>query len=469
MRTFIKFRIVPVLVIGILVFACTPEYFSADNFNGQVKVNSGLVSHFPQTAREKNLVVNLEKVTQTIKSLYKDKKNVMIVNAAIGAKVYTDESILLSDLIYPDKSRLANNKTFSEICRKNNLDVKRFSESFWKDVDSRDDVSYKTFLSQIKQPEFVISGKTLSKDKIINLKGGRGGSNSEIIPVTIYQPYFTPNYVRPGDEGGNPSAYLSRITTIATATADADEGIGDLAVYNSYGNVIAYSQVLVNDAYCAANPTHIVGVNGVSPYEEGSVTTTNLINPGPEIPVSGLDRKIRQVYINEIKLINHFDRLISFTGNGGGSEMVFTRSDGYLKTVDGQVQADNFFVLKVISRKDINDRKWVGLAVEWDGEWEFDNKEQYFAIYEEDNRNQAEFTGQIKTTVKIDSVPIEANIGFKVTYKSDDAIITQRTYSGSSFFLFNRIDLGTGFRNGWPVRDEGGSVSFTFADRIYTP
>lgn len=282
--------------------------------------------------------------------------------------------------------------------------------------------------------------------------------------VSVYFPY-SEEYI---DEnfGASPN-----IVSIISATADADEGIGEIPVFDSYGNLLRYDQILVNDEYAAANPTHIIGVNGIEPYDMGAIVQTAFPPTGP-IDLPNFPREVKQVYAGSVKIHNkQYDAFLSFTGNGGGSEIVITRSDGFLKILDGQVQADNFATPpKTISRRDINKRNWVDFSYEWDGDWEKTNLNQVLNIYEDDNRNTLEISGKLGTTLKLsDQITLTVDlIAWKITYKSDDAIIRPALeLKHESFFLLNRTNLEGEMYEGWPVRDKNGPVSWTLNDRTY--
>jgi hypothetical protein len=170
-----------------------------------------------------------------------------------------------------------------------------------------------------------------------------------------------------------------------------------------------------------------------------------------------------------VKCTKQYDRLISISGNGGGSEVRFTRSDGFLKVADGQVQADSYIVGEgSISRKNIKDPVFVSYDVEWDGDWEPTNIEQNLAIYEEDNRNTVEISGEISTTLKLGIFNFTIKpIAYKVTIKSDDPIIKQTNFKHDVFFALNRTNLEALMIDGWPVRDRNAKVSFTLMDRTF--
>lgn len=408
-------------------------------------VNPALVYKTPSTAEEKELVQNLAKVTEVLKELYKDVSNLKVVNASIYAKVYTDQSILLKDLIYPASSRLATSKEFARLTGLWNVSLQAFAANFWKQAEKMNDDSFMSYLSNLNATsrQYYYEGET-----------------------SIYTPYQYE--LQPADEGG----YYAPVTSIITATADANEGWGEQPYYIN-GVFQYYVPVLINDDYAYDNPTQIIGVNGIEPYD-----VTTIVNSAfpPEAPIDipNVPREIKQVYVGDVRCRNQYDALISFTGNGGGSEIRFTRADGFLKIADGQVQADMYVTGdKTISRKDIRKENWVDFSYEWDADWEVANLQQNLAIYEEDNRNTSTLSSTLNTTLTWPAangqpgVAAGGNIGFSISYKSDDAIIKQTNYNRDVFFILNRTNLEGEMHNGWPVRDKNANVSFTLNDRTY--
>lgn len=407
------------------------------------RVNENHVFRKPQTEEEKSLVLNLGKITEVLKEIYKHKDVVKEVNAAIYAGVYSDESVLLRDLVFPGKGLLGQSKRFGELAMQWRFTPGTFSRAFLEAAERK------------KDPQF--SG-------FIQAMGGNFGQRPAeygVEQVSIYYPY-SDEFLEPVYDNQG-----STITTLVTATADADEGLGYLNSYDAYG-MAQYQEVLVNDDYVFANPTHIIGVNGIEPVVTAP-TSVNVFNPTGPIDIADLGRQVKQVYVGEVRCSRQFDKLISFTGNGGGSEIRFTRADGFLKLADGQVQADMFIVdgPYKIERSDIrNGGTWIDWTSVWDNDWETQNLEQNLAIYEEDNRNALTLTGTLKTTVKINSlISGEGSIGFSFSFKSDDAVVFQTNYKHDAFFAMNRFNQEGEMRNGWPVRNRSGSVSFTLLDR----
>jgi hypothetical protein len=431
---------------------CKKQVLDQVSQNQELKVDPAKIQYQPQTASEKKLVENLGKLKDILKSVYSEKTNLNVVNAAIFARAYTDESILVKDLIYPETSILTKNKRFAKVIGDPYANLNNFAKAFWAEVGKNADTEFNTFLSTLK-PE-------PNNSIILNDIGNGSGENRVSIYFPYHEEFIDDNYTNP------PS-----VVSIIAASADSDEGIGEIPVFNSIGQSTGFNQVLINDDYVAANPTHIIGLNGVEPWDQGGVTVMTAYPPSDPIDIPNLPREVKQVHVGSVKIHGkQYDKLISFTGNGGGSEIVFTRSDGFLKVLDGQVQADNFSTPeKTVSRKSIRDYKWVDFSYEWDGDWEINNHRQVLAIYESDNRNSSEISGKISTTLKLgDLVTLTVDlISWKITFKSDDSIIKQEEMKRESFFPLNRTNFSGEMYDDWPVRDRTGPLSYTLNDRTY--
>ncbi len=144
-------------------------------------------------------------------------------------------------------------------------------------------------------------------------------------------------------------------------------------------------------------------------------------------------------------LTKQMDRFVSLTGNGGGSEIKVCRINGYLKIKDEQV--DNFegdIVTIYFSRGDIRKKTWKRIYSVWDPNWNYQDVEQIYAVYEEDNKGEATFNGSLNTTLNLPGKPslgkVVAEIGFKITVPTQDEIITQRKLRQEHLIL-NRREL----------------------------
>ena len=392
-------------------------------------LNQALVFKIPTTVKEKQLVENLGKVTSVLKILYNDKNNLKEVNAAIFSKTYTDESILLKDLIYQENSRLSKSKKFIDLCQKWNILAGNFAQKFWNEVNKSNDQSFKTFLEALKN----------------NQNNGRVGEYDGSGEVTIYYPY-SENYNFTNDP----------ITSLATATADADEGYGDKSFYDTNGT-LQWTHVLVNDDYAFNNPTQIIGVNGVEPIER----VQDPQEPPPPPPPPGISR----VYIGEGVCKHQYDRLISFTGNGGGSEIKYCHLTGYLQPVNQQITTFQDIASVDFSRGDIRNKRLLRTYTVWDDDWAPADLEQVLAIYEEDNTNTVTFNGSIGTTLTFSPGNTgTASIGYNIVRQSQDDIIRELKISRNSYFTGAYQDQGWNFSSdvtfipppiphGWPFYD----------------
>lgn len=406
------------------------------------------------------MVANLGRITEVLKEMYKEPQNFKLVRAVLSSKTVGDKAVYLRDLLI-ENSSLKENKVLIQNLTEQNLSLENFSKTLSSKIEGTKDVQLVSFINAIKGNNSI---KTVVRSVVKDVVATDAPYNPNDIPheVTIYEPY-------PLEE----DVYGNLCPTLVVATADADEGIGSRPVYNLNNEIIRYDEVLVNDEFAALNPTQIIGVNGIEPEVVDDNGTPISYSPEPPTIVPNLQRRILKVDIGDVTCTHNYDSFISFTGNGGGSEIRFTRSDGYLKLSDFQVLADNLLtpVPYNISRPDIRNARTISFNSEWDGDWETDNLQQFIAIYEEDNRNTNETFGQISSTLKLGS---EGNnsvtigpIGYKINFKSDDAIIFQGKLNRDVFEAMNVIDQGCGIRGGWAIRNCSSPVQFTMWHKVF--
>jgi len=408
----------------ILAFgACKKQDMLQSQIRNTLKVDESKIFYKPQTQAEIQLVGNLSKLTEILKVVYQNKDNVKIVNAAVFSGLYTDESVLLKELIYPEISKLRNNKRFNMAVEKHNLSLVQFANHFWSEVELKKDPSFKDFLQKLRTSEISVNNSGFNT--------GVGFDDS--YKVSIYFPYHE-NFI---DESFTSSPGIISLTT---ASADADEGIGQIPVYDFNGALLRYDQILVNDGYAEANPTHIIGVNGIE-LDFHTTRPINPVNPPPPPP------NFNRVYIGEGICKEQYDRFISFTGNGGGSEIKYCHLTGYMQPVDGHITKFEDIVSLNFTRREINKKNWIRVMSIWDDDWETKDIEQVLGIYEEDNRNTKTFNASLKTTLRLGSVTVEGNIGYTVSVQSQDDIILQLKISRNSYFAGAFIDQGQDFTN----------------------
>ena len=422
------------------------------------EIDPKLVYKRPTTAKEISLVENLGKVTTIFKELYQTKANLNVVNAAINSRTYTDESVLLKDLIYPEGSLVTDNPRFKAYARKHNLSLTSFASSFWAIANKANDQAFLNFLNSLKPAD----SATATKGK------AKGALTTDADGVSVYFPYSQQFMIPYEEEGGGGEYSYGPVTSLVTATADADAGYGYQPYTDSYG-VTQYQTVVVDDDFAYNNPTHIIGLNGIEPYLEPTTSNSTAFEPTGPIVLPGATREIKQVYVGEVRCTHQFDALISFTDNGGGSEIRFTRADGFLKIADGQVQADVYSGGSTINRYNIRKKRWVTFGQEWDSDWEATNNNENLATFEDDNRNEFTLTGSISTTLTFSPGNTgTGTIGFEKVFRGDDRLERQHNLVRDSFFALNRIDLEGEMINRWPARDRSARISYTLWDRTYT-
>ncbi len=409
----------------------------------------------PITYDQIELVSNLEKITIVLQELYKQKNNLKLVNAAIYSKAYTDESILLKDLINPSQSILPQNKKFTDLCSKWNVNIQDFSRQFWNIVNAKGDSAFQDFLVKVQTIHVPIQS--------LSTQTNQSGNDFSSDDVSIYFPYSDQF-----DNGAIGDSY-GPITSLVAASAEADEALGLQPVYNN-GILIAYKSVVVNDDYVFTHPTQIVGINGIEPIQT--------LDQGDVIPLEIPPTDAYRVYVGDAICQTQYDRLISFTGNGGGSEIEYCRVSGYLKPVDQQITEFEDQISVKFERGTIRKKKWLRIYGVWDDDWTAENKEQVFAIYEEDNNATVTFTGSVGTTLRLSAGnTVNASADYQIKRSSQDAIIRQLKISRVSYFLGAQRDQGWGFAidrsflpassaHGWPFYDavsgSGANVGWTW-------
>jgi len=407
-------------------------------------VDQSKVYQKPITYDQIELVSNLEKITIVLQELYKEKKNIKLVNAAIYSKAYTDESILLKDLINPAQSILPHNKKFIERCTKWDVNLPLFASQFWSIVNAKGDTKLQAFLEKVQKVHLPIQ----SLGTQTNADDNKNGSED----VSIYFPYSDQF-----DNGASGNSY-GPITSLVAATAEADEALGMQPVYSN-GVLVAYNPVVINDEYAFAHPTQIVGINGIEPVQTQDA--------GNIIPIEIPPVDAYRVYVGDAICQAQYDRLISFTGNGGGSEIEYCRVSGYLKPVDQQITDFEDQISVKFERGTIRKKQWLRVYAVWDDDWTAENKEQVFAIFEEDNNATVTFTGSLSTSLRASAGnTVSASADYQIKRSSQDAIIRQLKMSRVSYFLGAQRDQGWGFGKDKSFLPESASHGWPFYDAV---
>lgn len=368
---------------------------------------------------------------------------------------YTDHYIGLYDLLNPDTSDLY---TKAEL-------PSNIAGSFKAEFN----IALKNHPEMVNLISYV---KEIVNDESGNMRTGESGDKPELY---LYCPYCSE--ISESDTGSP--------TIVPTTVEAADEAIGNKITENN-----EKVGVLVNDDYAAENLTYIVTTqNRVEPaldlIDDGSYGGGG--NPSPPTNPNGIrwpssndDIRaicedadlIRRVFIGDVKVKRQFDPLIGFV-NSGASEMRILRIDGYLKTLqNGDIFTDPVeeLISRVHKRKEIRNKRFVGWNAIWDHNWECDNTEQAFVIYEDDNNIEIDLAGSLSTKFKLpfsDSL-VNASASFSTKIPSKDDLIRIWRMDGYTFFKTNLNNQSCGKLKHWnfnqvyyPVYDCGTDVEYT--------
>ncbi|HUQ65536.1 MAG TPA: hypothetical protein VM101_05255 [Flavitalea sp.] len=396
--------------------------------------------------RQRTIKAVTKEVAEVLQQVYSDHLAYMEVNKAIYQGTYEDERVRLIDLLKVDTGKFR--KKFCEIIEKGNYPL-LYSELC-------DVLKLKRLPS-----EYVQSNMVLADDSIPSVL-------STINPISIYFPYSENFGNAQINDSLPPDSKLAIVLKPTLVYTDRDDDIvpGKKPYYCSSGvNNLCYMDVMVNDAYAEINPTHIVTFGAATRASPVEILKTDLVT---------------RAYHGASRLTKQMDKLVSFMGNGGGSEIKVCRVNGYLKMADEQITdfAGDVTTL-YYTRADIRKKRWKRIFSIWDTNWNYQDIEQVYAVYEDDNVGTKTLTGSLTTTVNLPGKTgkAEGELGYKIGLMSQDEILTQRKMDRKSFLRDGLNNQGYGFiadandflpvGKDWPVIDGGSVWSYTFPYRIY--
>lgn len=393
-----------------------------------------------------------KEVASILQQIYADPKVIFEVNATIKSDYYEDERVLLKDLIFPEISPLYKTDAFKQFGSPHGI----FKTAFLTELKKG---KYPVMKEMLKHSlsSFLVQPLRETADELY------ADTAQEVFKaptgVCVYFPYSEnfPSNLNPTNSNLNTSNATA--VTMVAGDREADEAPAIRPYwYYVYGqNGEPYPQtimipVTVNDDYAEIYPTHII-TSGAS---------LRIMEPPPPPTPNQL------VFIGEVLCNQQLDRLISIH-NGGGPDLRFIRGDAYLTVANGQVTAIPTFVPVSLKRKDVRKERWKTVNMIWDANWESDNKEQVFGIYEEDTEGDETMSGSLQTTLTYPASggnPSYTSAGtqnYSYTIHSKNPIIRQLSWDRTGFFAYNNGNLnnGCGSRNGWTIYDCTNSVRYT--------
>ena len=399
-----------------------------------------------RTVEEESVAGLTGEVAGLLEKVYQDSLAYREVNATINCGYYEDERVLLGDLLDPERSSLYASTAFREQQAGAGIFRKRFLEEVRTG-------SYPRVRKELGE-----SRDTVNASALVIQPATIGSGLASLNKLCVYFPYSEEHV--PG--GINTSGVAA---TIVSTDRHADSGPGREPFKCSLGS-ICYRQVLVDDNYAVSHPTHIVGV-GADPVAK----------PGIEPPKETI---VNMVYHGWGRLTRQMDKLISFTGNGGGSEIKLGRISAYLKTTNQQVTGFTGDLVTVyFTRGEIRKSRWKRIFSIWDPNWTTTDKEEIYAVYEDDTEGSSTFNGSLNVSVSIpgEIAKVDGKVGYEVKVKTQDNILTQRKFDRTSYYRGALLNQGWGFIRDdndflqtsldWPIYDGAAVWQFTMANREY--
>lgn len=394
----------------------------------QTLTTSNLEKNYPKreasTAKEIQIVQDIKKITPVLMELYKNKDVLEEINSAISSRYYQEEQVLLSDLLYPEKSLLYQ----KNIIKNKGLFSKAFRDTYNKIYGI---------------PDIISSNSTNLNSRFLD--GYLENEN-----LGIYFPY-------------SENFSLNSINLVALTPTEFESDFGEGYIFDYDQNT--FKQVIVSDEFAYSFPVHIIFYT-----DNLNVNTSSNQSPINHNPSVSAGNSVLRVFHGFGRLNRQLDPLIGFI-NSGGSEIVVGRISGYLERTDGHVKNFKGDLARLhYTRKAIREHRWVRAYSMWDSNWKIDDNEQVYCVYEEDNSGSSKFSGKLKTKL---STGVESEIGFEVKVKTEDPIQAQLKQSRNDYLQTAKRDQGHGFLTNpadntfltqgyWPIYNGGLNTNWSW-------
>lgn len=255
------------------------------------------------------------------------------------------------------------------------------------------------------------------------------------------------------------------------------------------------SELMVDEEYALRNPVWVVNVSEAAPEGvvvmpvgpmEGSIAPMETPAPCeeplegggvsiacdggggggggggttcPAPPATEPDYDVSLIKMGYMQVTRQYDSWIN-----GGSEIYISHPKTHVNfgnPSESTVEVSTFS--HYFSRGTIDDKKWVPIDQQYISNWLPEVRNQKLAIHEHDPHGPFKFSGKVNVKVPAFGVEPSAEVGFEVTFKSNDPIIYQHDHDRASYFLFNRrgdID-NAGTMDCWRIYKGGSDLKFT--------
>jgi len=338
-----------------------------------------------------------------------------VVLAGILSGTYVDESVQISDLMNPTKSKAYINNRYLG------------------------DVPATSFANEFNR--VLASGQYPGSDKIVT---NRNLVNDLIATkARVYFPY-SEQYAKDANFSGN-----FTYTFYDMQNEDTNSGL-----VTKDGRT--FTTVKVDEAYTLANPTLIVTIFEGDPTTESGAGSGVTSGPGTVTPRGG-DNPVdcsqpplrMDVYIEHFRFESQWDGIFK-----GGPEFYVGRGDIQYNSNGTQITSSSALSNRISFRRG-DKNTWKHVSTLWDPRWEFvlgnfEELEQHCFVYEDDDQSSTTigFTGGYKVDAKIPKVGIgvEQSISGTTSHTrhSDDDLIFIQQWDRCWFINTNTTDQGLG-------------------------
>lgn len=432
--------------------------------------------------RVRNAVLEMTELIKVIKQDYSMAYEELFV--LLKSDLYVEPYVGLHELLEPDKSLLYQHTNVEGSLRG------KFKEAFNVIIENNKE-KYPNLIavSKRKKSEIQPMNNNATQDFDLN--------DYDEATIAVYVPYI--------EDVNNNFFDVNDELTLVPGVIDADSGLGYIEQNDG-----SWSPVTANDSYSENNFTMIIEPNNYSSTCSQNFDLTQSAPIAPELSdgsdcyasggnnggVSGSTnlgnqytgdcdklepgasfRYVRQVLIGHAKIRNkkQYDKYISFTFNGGGSEIRIGRLDSRDQIdIDslGNISANQWdnvvgidFSRQMIRNGDVT---WAGSL--WHENWECNDgdHEVLLGIWEEDTEGDIIFD----QTITWDGDTLFA-IDATIQNRSKDEIIRKIVREEDEFFATNMLDQGCGSATGkfsfddrdWAKYDCGSNFWFTMPHR----
>ena len=366
----------------------------------------------------------LRQASLIVSELMKNPNAKAVILAGVKVGYYPDESVKFQDLLNPATSPVFMSNPFLGEVAPN-----AFANAFRAALQSGQYLNSSTYPPGYNLESFLI------------------GQN-----VQVYFPYS--------------DNFTGTINPVVSFDPIDNEDVNNGFVLNSDG--LTYSTILVTDAVALVRPVFIINfyeggpIGGVGYPEGGGVTVERSGAGGLEdcnIPPLRMS-----VQIKELKFMSQWDGIFK-----GGPEFQFVRGAFGYNAAGNQVVTAAPQVR--IAMKRSWKGGWRGINTVWDQRWEFNETnfeelEQFFAVYEDDDNSSTTLSlgGTVKANIKVPEIggvegSYTANISH--TISSADVVIYNQQLDRCYLITTNPTNLGLGMWQNLCVRGVGG------ADAVY--